>query len=846
MPRWTGPGRFTAQGKGAISRNRLADLQSRARKVLGDLNDQVRLGNIWQGYRRVRLEDGVELVAIVDATYPDNPLVQSRLLIDPVFVEEGGEEVIIPSGISAGTLALNSPKFLVDREFEYPTDAVAVYDAEGTLDSDFTFPDNLISLKDFDLTLTDAQYKVNLDSYRTGSAGGGDWESRNHRIHITHDDKKTIQRAHNPGSNFNNETNPGTTYLFKDGYAWSLLPEPLPFRGCGVYTDANDEQWLYCIVSFSENAEEIEFRAYRRRYRETPYPTNSVDDQNDTFTWTLENTFLLEQSELPISDALNVAEGTNTSTAPGFHFSSLGDRAVAIVSRGEAFFAEIEYVVGTGFSFLTPWSFSFLAEIDGNKVFGGILNGVFTASFKTDITETESEPDATPHNPCTDGARTVTSFETETRLYRMDINETSVDISLMEAIAEEAEVVNAVPSLTRPLAIDYDFFTQELVRLNADFKDAFIIFDADHDAFGRIDSERNEFCLDDDPASNTTFDEQGTWDFTNTWKAGGVVLRVNDELVEKSELDAIDRQWDFSYSMSRTRQQGDTVELNSSGSGSITGSLSETSSAVTLMLFLDLRFRIFAFTTLEADFSYSLSGSNTFFTGTSDLTGQPQDKVSFTPINMNSAGATEKEKAWLYKNGSIKLLRERTRVEPRVFPALNNVNTAPNFNVNFDPRFFRMVVDIRRWAALFDWDSSSDGNDPGVFFHTSPDTQLNAIFPLWQTFGVGSVVFEDTDDDGLGDTPILEFEQPFYDIPITAAEPLFYAPLKESLGLFGGPSSMHAQRGGKISYWVNVGFDVDAVEDDGNEWNIVSIAGRPPENYGVTFPIDATEILRSF
>lgn len=92
MSRWTGPGRFTAQGEGALSRGRLADLQGRARKVVGDLENQVRLGGIWYGFHRIKLEKGVEVVATVDANDSEVPFVQARLLIDSQLVEERDRE----------------------------------------------------------------------------------------------------------------------------------------------------------------------------------------------------------------------------------------------------------------------------------------------------------------------------------------------------------------------------------------------------------------------------------------------------------------------------------------------------------------------------------------------------------------------------------------------------------------------------------------------------------------------------------------------------------------------------------------------------------------------------------
>lgn len=79
MPRYTGPGRFTALGGDTQSRSRLAELNSRARKVAGDLQNRVVLGDIWQGKRVVDLGDGAKLIATVDQTYPDNPLVQTRI-----------------------------------------------------------------------------------------------------------------------------------------------------------------------------------------------------------------------------------------------------------------------------------------------------------------------------------------------------------------------------------------------------------------------------------------------------------------------------------------------------------------------------------------------------------------------------------------------------------------------------------------------------------------------------------------------------------------------------------------------------------------------------------------------
>src|SRR6056297_1844921 len=81
MSRYTGPGRFAARSDNALSRDDFATVQARARKVVGDLQNQVNLGNVWQGFRRVRLAEDTEVVASVDATYPDNPLVQVHLVL---------------------------------------------------------------------------------------------------------------------------------------------------------------------------------------------------------------------------------------------------------------------------------------------------------------------------------------------------------------------------------------------------------------------------------------------------------------------------------------------------------------------------------------------------------------------------------------------------------------------------------------------------------------------------------------------------------------------------------------------------------------------------------------------
>jgi len=84
MAKWAGPGRITAS---TSRQDRLAELQAQARKVLGSLETQVRLGGVWQGYKRVKLSDGVEVMAHIDATYPDSPLVRAQIVSSPVADE---------------------------------------------------------------------------------------------------------------------------------------------------------------------------------------------------------------------------------------------------------------------------------------------------------------------------------------------------------------------------------------------------------------------------------------------------------------------------------------------------------------------------------------------------------------------------------------------------------------------------------------------------------------------------------------------------------------------------------------------------------------------------------------
>lgn len=97
MPRWTGEGRFSIRGGERLSDLQRADLLSRARKVVGDLNNQIKLGGVSFGRRLFRLSAGAVMVATIMAPFPGSPpMVMADILVSGEEREEAeGEEITI-------------------------------------------------------------------------------------------------------------------------------------------------------------------------------------------------------------------------------------------------------------------------------------------------------------------------------------------------------------------------------------------------------------------------------------------------------------------------------------------------------------------------------------------------------------------------------------------------------------------------------------------------------------------------------------------------------------------------------------------------------------------------------
>lgn len=772
MPRWTGPARIVLRGDSPQARFRAAQLRSRARTLAGQIANEIELGGIWFGTRLFQIDDQARIFITVNQSFDDGP-VEVEAVIE-VTSRERAERPgqVIPAGISYGPIGNNGPKLLLslpDKQLR----AVGVYSLDDPLENDFTYPpeQSMLELEDQDFS-NQPPYNNIFDVYR--SEYGYDWEDLSGQIHLVADFSST--NAQRLASSYfeNTSVPPDPERIWKDGYAWSLLPPTDPgvtqyLRGFGVFDGT-----LHVIMEERTDDYGIILRAYTRAYSPTPYATNTINDGNDEFTWTLAHSYEMPESSLPVCETLGVTNdisGVRVSTAPGFFFANSGFEAVAVFKRSGYFYIELQYIVGAGFLVMGGgWKFNYIPYSTGNSgPTGAILNGAAGAEFSASRSATSTVSSTNPGavDPCDDGDYTETFTLINDRSWSAAIDDQNIEEDDLQAPFAELEVENAAFSMENVLGIDYLFGTNVIQRLKLDITGSSIRYSNNHDYYFSRVAQVDNVCSGGDHVQDVAGTGVGTFTADSTFEATGAVLKINDTVI--CALEEVDHDWQFEWDgthswacSSRPPGALGTIYNYSAASGSVstTGSFTQNYKGISSFAFADLRFGQLGLHQFEATSSFTISGGGSpSVVPTATQAGVNEILMSFD-IRLNSTGSAERDKA-LYYNGFqlntvLDLPRNGAGQTGKVYDAVDNEQialfqnslvsgTANSFSLGYAylPTLQQMKLLFGNGPARGYWSPFEDGtiNDPDwplyrlVFFYGGEDvpaaseSRLNYTIP---------------------------------------------------------------------------------------------------------------------
>lgn len=680
MSRFTGPGRFTALGSNPQSRVRAEELRARARAVVGALQNQVTLGNIWQGTRVERISDDAYIVAMVDATYPDNPIVQAR-----IFVARGQAEAeqlkSLVSGLSMGSNAY----FLFDstQQLDRPG-----YFFELSISDGITMPSSAVAMEQFDQS--DSAPYNNISPFWLPGRGSHDWENTDGDIHITTNaiSAQTCERLTFP-STFG--TLAGST-LYKDGYVYADIPSGLG-RYCGHYVGSNSATGeLELVVLTWDNSigsDAFALAAYSRPYEPTPYISNELGD------WAPLHYRVFTSAEQPEIQELFIFPG-QIKFNPGFLMNRSGTegRAIGVYFNSTLdiyVYGEFIYSHDDGFTLDGSWKVPPITPFNGGAPGNGsVISSVrVPATFSVDIDWPGGITTATTPDPCNPAAGDVplTTEYRRTRSHTIDAGRASFSLADVQAMFDTVTLVNVEVTTKALFGIDYDWDTGDVQRLYVDVEGATIVLSSDSYAEDNGEEAYTWFCVGGDGMFTSTYAHTGLWTQDVQFTLSNLQLKINSTVVDTFESMSVVWDHDYNTSMSGGRESTDPINsqyTSANGSATYASSYSVYHEAITAMYFCDLRFQVIGFNKTQLTGEITAAGTGTYFVQDVVPGVESQEPFVDWPIYANSDGSTEIDRAYVYAGGALELISTSA---PREYfggpsgltiPEVNNVLVSSN------------------------------------------------------------------------------------------------------------------------------------------------------------------------